>query len=286
MESAFTDWLKESPRSNTDKSAIKVFRKAYPNRPAEQVDNGSIAIAMAGKAPGTYNRTLAIIRAALNLAASRKLITVAPKLKNKKTPAGIVRYLTVEQYKALRAELPAHLLAPFEFSLATGQRRSNVLQLRWDQVDLKRKFLRLDASVMKSGEHHGIPLGEEAMAILRAAREVSLALAPAERSEFVFLYRGAPIKSPKTAWDAARVRAKLPKFRWHDLRHTWASWMAMSGAPLTAVKEGGAWASMDMVARYSHLSPKHLAAYADGAIKALREDETVTFSDTVKGKKR
>jgi len=66
-----------------------------------------------------------------------------------------------------------------------------------------------------------------------------------------------------TTWDAACQRAGLAGFRFHDLRHTWASWHAMAGTPLSVLQELGGWHSPQMVQRYAHLSPEHLAAAAE-----------------------
>jgi integrase len=64
--------------------------------------------------------------------------------------------------------------------------------------------------------------------------------------------------------DSTRVkRAGIEDFRWHDLRHTWASWHVQSGTPLHALQELGGWESSEMVRRYAHFSADHLAPYAD-----------------------
>ena len=65
------------------------------------------------------------------------------------------------------------------------------------------------------------------------------------------------------AWYAALTRAGIIDFRWHDLRHTWASWHVQNGTPLFALQELGGWESAEMVRRYAHLTAEHLAPYAD-----------------------
>jgi integrase len=65
------------------------------------------------------------------------------------------------------------------------------------------------------------------------------------------------------AWKAALARAGIEKtFRWHDLRHTWASWHVQSGTPLQELMELGSWASYEMVLRYAHLAADHLQGAA------------------------
>jgi integrase len=67
-----------------------------------------------------------------------------------------------------------------------------------------------------------------------------------------------PIEGDTKAWKAALSRAGITEFRWHDLRHTWASWHVQTGTPLNALQELGGWESVDLVRRYAHLAPDHL----------------------------
>jgi integrase len=82
----------------------------------------------------------------------------------------------------------------------------------------------------------------------------------------VFSYLGEPIKQVSTrAWYRALKRAGLEDFRFHDLRHTWASWHIQSGTPLFALQELGGWETERMVRRYAHLAADHLASYVGNA---------------------
>ena len=87
-----------------------------------------------------------------------------------------------------------------------------------------------------------------------------------------------PISQVNTkAWGAALERAEIEDFRWHDLRHTWASWHVQAGTPLHALQELGGWETAEMVRRYAHFSSEHLNQYVDRLAK-LQEvgDEKVT----------
>lgn len=66
-----------------------------------------------------------------------------------------------------------------------------------------------------------------------------------------------------SAWIKALKRAGITDFRWHDLRHTWASWHVQAGTPLHVLQELGGWESAEMVRRHAHLSSEHLAQYVD-----------------------
>ena len=80
----------------------------------------------------------------------------------------------------------------------------------------------------------------------------------------VFTFDGKPIKQVSTrAWHRALARARIQNFRWHDLRHTWASWHVRNGTPLFALQELAGWETEKMVRRYAHFAVSHLAVYAD-----------------------
>ncbi|MEQ1739139.1 MAG: tyrosine-type recombinase/integrase [Methyloglobulus sp.] len=81
---------------------------------------------------------------------------------------------------------------------------------------------------------------------------------------FVFTYSGKPITQMNTkAWRQALIQSGIDNFRWHDLRHTWASWHVQAGTPLHVLQELRRWESVDMVRRYAHLSSEHLTDYVD-----------------------
>ena len=83
---------------------------------------------------------------------------------------------------------------------------------------------------------------------------------PGKHPKRVFTYNGRPFDRASTlGWMKALKRAGIENFRWHDLRHTWASRLAQKGVPLNDIQEMGAWQTAAMVRRYAHLSPAHLA---------------------------
>ena len=78
----------------------------------------------------------------------------------------------------------------------------------------------------------------------------------------VFSYKGKVVANPhNSAFEKALIRTSITNFRWHDLRHTWASWHVQAGIPLHVLQVLGGWQSVEMVKVYAHLAIQHLAAY-------------------------
>ena len=122
-------------------------------------------------------------------------------------------------------ELPEHLAAMVVFSVLTGLRQRNVRELRWSQVDLERRAIGVPPHEAKGRRGISVPLTVEAAKIVDAQR--------GRHAEFVFTFRGKPVRSVNnTAWRTALKRAGIAGFRWHDLRHTWATWHAQAGTLL------------------------------------------------------
>lgn len=255
---ALADWLDTKPRGRTDISAVKRINELYANRPAELVDDASVRAAFAALTPENANRITTVMRAALNLAHANQRITQVPKLTKRTGEKTRTRWLRREEIEKLLDALPAHLKPAFEFALLTGLRRSNVLRLRWDQV-IDAKVV-IEADQMKADKAHAVELPPRALEILKAQPRVS---------GYVFTYRGKPITSPKTAWRTATQKAGVKNVRWHDLRHTWASYMAMSGASLLDLQNAGGWSSVEMVERYAHLAQPHIATAVERAAEAM-----------------
>ncbi len=185
-----------------------------------------------------------------------------PKIRRLPEPKRRIRWLTREEADRLLRELPEHLSVMADFSLETGLRQSNVTGLEWSQVDLDRRTAWIHPDQAKSRKAIAVPLSKAAVLILRK----ELGKHPVN----VFIYAGKPIGQVNTkAWRAALERAGIKDFRWHDLRHTWASWHAQAGTPLHVLQELGGWESVEMVRRYAHLSSEHLIEYVDRLSKGL-----------------
>lgn len=281
---AVRDWLLEGPRGLSDR--YRLNRLPIPlELPLSQLDPQRIEKALAGKSAPSFNRTLNLILAILNLAAAKGKLLSAPKVPRKPlspSQRARVRWLTAEEWKRLEAALPRYLAQIARLTLATGLRENNVLELTWSQVDLRRRVAWIHADQAKAEEPIGVPLNDEAMAVLRERQTEQEAELRKRREKdesaqplpWVFAHRGRPLyKASNKAWYQALEKAGLQNVRWHDLRHTWASWHVMHGTRLEELQELGGWKTLQMVRRYAHLAPHHLAQVA-GNVKpvSLRHD--------------
>lgn len=205
---------------------------------------------------GTCNRYLALVRAILHRARDDwEWVDKVPKVKLFKETNNRERSLTVSQAKALLAELPEHQREVVLFALATGLRQSNVLNLEWSQVNLEQRHAWIHGWQSKNRRPISVPLNETAIGVLERQKGKHLIK--------VFTYLGKPLKTANTrAWQSARRRAGIEDFRWHDLRHTWATWQRQAGTPTHELQRLGGWRTGSMVERYAHLAPDHLAVAA------------------------
>jgi integrase len=181
----------------------------------------------------TVNRTLELLRAVLRKCVNEwEWLDRAPHVRMLKEPTRRIRFLTPEEAQRLLAQLPVHLADMAAFSLATGLRAGNVTGLQWSQVDEARRRAWVHPDQAKGRKAIAVPLNAVALVLVLRQRGI--------HATHVFSYRGKPITQVSTkAWYDALKRAAIESFRWHDLRHTWASWHVQSGTPLFALQEMG-----------------------------------------------
>ena len=259
---AVEKWVAVETRSDSELLSLQKFARGYKDRPLSAVTAESIDDALAFcKTAGTYTRYRTMIAAILNLS-KIKLELVSRKDKKKKSRD----WITPEQWAVLYPELPEHLKPMAAFALATGLRRANVLGLTWARCDLERKMVWVEGEDTKAGHAISVPLSDQAFAVLTTL--------VGQHPEYVFTYRGKPIRTVKTAFQAACIRAKLGKrdgkgyysgFTWHGFRHTWATWHSQRGTPSDVLQHLGGWSDPRMVANYTHHAPGHLAGFANNS---------------------
>jgi integrase len=208
-----------------------------------------------GNKPATVNRRLALIRSILRMARDDwQWIDTMPKVRLLGGEVERDRWLTRDEAKRLIAGCASHLAAMVRFALATGCRAREIAGLEWSRVDLERATAWLDQT--KNGTPRGVPLNRDAVGVL--CGQVG------KHRRFCFTFRGEPIRYELTnsAWDTACEKAGLTDLRFHDLRHTWASWHRQAGTSCDELKDLGGWKTRSMVDRYAKFATENLVAAA------------------------
>lgn len=217
----------------------------------------------------TKAKHLALMKALMR-AAERdwKWIEKSPVIKVPQERNKRVRWLEPHEAQRLVEQCPEPLRSTVEFALATGLRRSNIVDLTWQQIDMQRKVAWIYPEDSKSGRAIGVALNDTACAVLRRQignhhASVFVHTIASKRNDGTSTASVRKMRvDSNTAWRAALKRAGIENFRFHDLRHTWASWLVQAGVPLSALQEMGGWESIEMVQRYAHLAPNHLTEHA------------------------
>ncbi len=278
---AVVRWLKESTHKATldmDKAHLRWLHGFLGGKDLDAINRATVdriteAKLGEGVTNATVNRVLEVVRAILRRCVNDwEWLDRAPHVRMLKEPTRRIRFLTRDEAQRLLAALPKHLADMAAFSLATGLRRGNVTGLQWSQVDLARRLAWIHPDQAKARRAIPVPLNAEAVVILRKQAGT--------HPTHVFSFRGKPILQVSTkAWYAALEKVGVEDFRWHDLRHTWASWHVQQGTPLHALQELGGWESSEMVRRYAHFSAEHLAPYADRlcALRVVDDSGLGTF---------
>lgn len=269
LQEAIEMWLAHATYKATfarDKRVLKVFGERLGR--AKLADLKSIHIHEVLKEwpyplkRASVNCYLSIIKAVLRRSERVwELVDRIPNITLLPNTERRIRYITQQEAKRLLEELPEHQKDIVKFSLLTGLRKSNVLNLCWEQVDLARGTAWIHADQSKSRRPIAVPLNTGAIELLTdRARRAGWGFGP------VFTYKSKPITQINTkAFRKGLAKAGIKDFRWHDLRHTWATWHIQAGTPLHVLQELGGWHSYAMVQRYAHLSSEHLKNYTGNA---------------------
>jgi integrase len=206
------------------------------------------------RADASVNRDMAILGHMLNKAVEWGMLEASPLEKGKrlmfKENNQRLRFLSEEEIERLLQSCTPHLRPIVEVALLTGMRREELLGLKWEQV--RNGFIYLTET--KAGKSRQIPINERSAQILRELRQKNQLKTP-----YVFCSSdGKRFLRVKRSFASACRRAGIEEFRFHDLRHTFASHLVMKGASLKAVQELLGHADLKMTMRYAHLSKTHL----------------------------
>ncbi|MDQ1118905.1 MULTISPECIES: tyrosine-type recombinase/integrase [Pseudoxanthomonas] len=278
IEQAFAALL---PMTLTDIDA-KVIERWWLKRLSDTIQPGSKQTI----SKATASRNLATLRSAMSKAVKWGMLETNPvtnaALKVAK-PRSVVRFLSTAEEHRLRSALTArdnahaaarksanqwrtarkrallpeapegafadHLTPIVLLAMNTGLRKGELLSLNWSDINLQARMLTVRAEHAKSGKQRHVPLNNEAMSVLQRWRPKT------SGSGTVF-----GISSVKSSWEKLIAVAKINDFRFHDLRHHFASRLVMTGVDLNTIRELLGHADLTMTLRYAHLAPQHLAA--------------------------
>ena len=204
----------------------------------------------------TLNRKTVHLKAALNWGVkhafleSNPLARLSRKQETDSTPK--LRYLSQEEEQRLMAALahaPDYLRVMVVISLKTGIRRGALFSLEWRDIDFTHRTLHVRGEICKTGKGRIIPLSESTLQVLRN-------WGPGEGLIFPSPRTGGRFDNVKSAWERVLRDAAVENFRWHDLRHTFASRLVMAGVDLNVVRELMGHSDLKMTLRYAHLAPE------------------------------
>ena len=218
-----------------------------------------------GYAIGTINRALVLLRYGFELAIRWKEpgVEVNPvkEIKNIKDDNKLERYLCEKQAEVLMQAVAQsgnpmlqHIVL---FLIYTGARKNEVLQACWQDVDWQKSSWRIPKT--KSGKVRHVPLSRGALELLNKLQNQTKLDHMGKRAIFANPETGKPFISFFYSWNSARVRAGMPEFRIHDLRHSFASYLVNAGRSLYEVQELLGHADIKTTSRYAHLSRERLA---------------------------
>lgn len=230
-----------------------------------------------GNMPATINRYLALVRNLLKMARDEwQWLDSFPMIRLLPGEVERDRWLTKDEADRLIAVSPDHLAALIRFALATGCRAREITSLEWNRVDLQRKTAWINQT--KNGTPRGVPLNRNAVAVLEEQF--------GKHPQYCFTYRGEPIRwdVTNTAWHNALRKAGIQDFRFHDLRHTWASWHRQAGTSCDELKDLGGWKSRTMVDRYAKFATDNLRIAAS-RIESENDENVRSLSRSCHGEK-
>jgi integrase len=247
----------------------------------------------------TMNRDLAALQAALSRAVEWGSLSTNPARRMRRSTedeSAVVRYLSADEEQRLRTALTQrddarraaresantwrrereyepwpplgiytdHLTPLVLLALNTGLRRGELLRLTWGDVDAAKGMLTVRGSGAKSGQTRHVPLNSEAVEMLDTHR-------PANAESLAFVFSSGTsterIKYVRKGWAGVLKKARVQGFRFHDLRHTFASKLVMAGVDLNTVRELLGHGNIVMTLRYAHLAPEHKAAAVERLVR-------------------
>lgn len=249
----YSETHKRTSSYKRDLTAARRLLKEFGARPISEITLRDVEAFQNKRAlevkPATVNRDFETLRHMFTKAVEWEYVSKNPArlVKLLKTPPGRIRYLSFEERDRLLLEC-AHnsmLHAAVIIALETGMRRGELMRLKWEDISFETQVIYLYRT--KSNEARAIPISNRLLVFLRRLYSERV-------GEFVFEKPdGRPYGNWRRAFESACRRAGIKSFRFHDLRHTFASYLVMANVNIRVVQELMRLKSLKMVMRYTHV---------------------------------
>lgn len=268
LEEKYAPWLK-SRNPKTAEKTIKAFESSFPTLmdfqlsdiTAWEIEKWRNKRLTDGVKPATTNRQINTIKGCLSRAVEWGAIDSHDlnKVKALTVDNSKVRYLSKDEETRLRNSLKTcdteFLEVIVLLALNSGMRKGELLSLEWNHINFDNKIVTVDFQNAKSGTTRHIPLNTQAFNTLKQWQLETDGIG------FVFKDKNnAQLKDFPYVWGALLDEAKITNFRFHDLRHHFASKLVMASVDLNTVRELLGHSDLKMTLRYAHLAPEHKAA--------------------------
>jgi len=277
----YTEYVRKQKSFNTKRYFIQNLVSTFGSVPIRRlttmaVEQYQTKFLTDGKAASTSNRHLATLKHMLAKAVEWQMVeeeTLKRIRQIKLLPENNerLRYLSNEECFALISNCANHLKSIVITALNTGMRKEEILSLQWDKnIDLKHGFILLDKT--KSGKRREIPINQ-------TLRNTLQKLVRHLHSPYVFVNNeGKRFKEVVKSFKSALRRSGIKDFKFHDLRHTFASQLVMAGADLPTVKELLGHSTLTMTMRYAHVAPSHKRKAVELLNNTVQPKRSIQFS--------
>ena len=262
-----TKGLLKTNEDGTQTGMIEIWKTGLGNIMLSELTQHSIEKFLSSReeekelSAATYNRHLSMLKAMLNKGREWGLLLENPAapIKKRKEDGGRTRFLSTEEVQRLLDGASKTFKPLLITALHTGMRRGELLSLLWKDVDLHSRIIIVQQS--KSGKKRMIPLDDTVHEVLKKlpSRFGKGVVFPSTRNG------KDPLTNTNKTFTRLTDKVELKDVRFHDLRHTFASHLVMSGVDLVTVQQLLGHAHINMTMRYAHLAPEHRAK----AVKAL-----------------
>lgn len=272
----------------SDESGHKRLQQTFGGRRADSITPKEVEafrdVLTGTMSPARVNRYLALFRAICRRAIRDGKLEASPiqAVRFLKENNARVRYLTPEEEVRLLEALPERFRPLIIVAIHTGMRQGELLRLRWEDVDFFSGTIMVRQA--KSGEGRRVPMNSVVRETLRNLRQERIREAKAKRdgrelfSPYVFCAPGGGyLFNLKRDWYRVIRLAGVADFRFHDLRHTFASRLVMSGVDLYSIQTLLGHKTPAMTLRYAHLSPGHLRQVVEVLASEIAHPSGVSF---------